>query len=144
MALTYLLDVNVLIALFDPKHAHHEAAHNWFVSSSLSLASCPITENGFVRILSNNAYRYLDVTPAQAALGLQRLCEHPGHVFWSDTISLRDDLSAVADLTTPQRVTDFYLAALARSYGGRLATLDQRIKREHAELAASIETLPLS
>jgi predicted nucleic acid-binding protein len=25
-----LLDVNVLVALFDPVHTHHEAAHQWF------------------------------------------------------------------------------------------------------------------
>ncbi len=57
MSRVALLDVNVLLALFDPDHIHHEAAHRWFARSRESgWASCPLTENGVVRILSNPAY----------------------------------------------------------------------------------------
>jgi predicted nucleic acid-binding protein len=52
-----LLDVNVLVALFDPVHVHHEAAHKWFGQNRKSgWATCPLTENGMVRVLSNPAY----------------------------------------------------------------------------------------
>src|SRR5713226_6496670 len=48
-----LLDVNVLVALFDPAHVHHEAAHAWFGANRKNRwATCALTENGFVRVLS--------------------------------------------------------------------------------------------
>jgi hypothetical protein len=69
---TYLLDINVLIALSDPAHVHHEAAHRWFSAvGSASWATCPITENGFVRVISSPSYQSIAATPAQAALRLQ-------------------------------------------------------------------------
>lgn len=52
-----LPDVNVLIALFDPAHVHHESAHLWFTTArGAGWAACPITENGFIRVVSNPAY----------------------------------------------------------------------------------------
>ena len=54
MSLASLLDVNVLVALFDPDHVHHEAAHVWFAATrGAGWATCPLTENGVVRVLSN-------------------------------------------------------------------------------------------
>ena len=51
--MTHLLDINVLVALFDSAHVHHEAAHRWFANvGNASWATCPITENGFVRVVS--------------------------------------------------------------------------------------------
>ena len=44
---TFLLDVNVLIALVDPAHVQHDAAHDWFGQLGyLAWATCPLTENG--------------------------------------------------------------------------------------------------
>ena len=52
-----LLDVNVLVALFDPDHVHHDLAHDWFADHrSRGWATCPITENGVIRVLANPAY----------------------------------------------------------------------------------------
>ena len=52
-----LLDVNVLVALFDPDHVHHEAAHDWFANEGTGgWATCPVTENGFIRVITNPAY----------------------------------------------------------------------------------------
>lgn len=52
-----LLDVNVLVALFDPAHVHHDAAHAWFGEHcAQGWATCALTENGLVRVLSNPAY----------------------------------------------------------------------------------------
>ena len=52
-----LLDVNMLIALCDSMHVHHQAASQWFKRESKSgWVTCPITENGFVRVMGQNAY----------------------------------------------------------------------------------------
>ena len=75
-----LLDVNVLIALFDPGHLHHEAAHGWFASAEpRAWASCPLTENGFVRVLSNPGYPGRRTTVADAVGRLRRFTETSSH-----------------------------------------------------------------
>ena len=66
--MVYLLDVNVLIALADPAHVQHEAAHGWFGSGgAASFATCPLTENGLLRIVGNHRYPNSPGTPAAAA-----------------------------------------------------------------------------
>ncbi len=123
----YLLDVNLLLALADPMHVHHQAAHRWFAANGQQVwATCPITENGFVRIASHPQYpnRPGDVA---AVLGvLRQFCAHPGHTFWPDAASVRDMLPPNAVLTH-HHITDVYLLGLAVHHGGKLATLDQRI-----------------
>jgi uncharacterized protein len=124
---TYLLDVNLLLALSDPMHVHHEAAHRWFVAEGhRSWATCPLTENGFVRIASHPNYpnRPGDVLTVSAIL--RQLCEARGHQFWADDISIVDILESRVIITHAQ-ITDVYLAGLAIHKEGRLATLDQRI-----------------
>jgi toxin-antitoxin system PIN domain toxin len=124
---TYLLDVNVLLALVDPVHIHHEAAHRWFAEKgSLAWATCPLTENGFLRVASHPRYpnRPGDVPVVMAYL--QAFCDVDGHHFWVDEISLRDVLDSDHIITHAQ-VTDVYLLALAIHKGGMLASLDQHI-----------------
>lgn len=123
----YLLDVNVLLALSDPMHIHHEPAHHWFATRGrLAWATCPITENGFVRIASHPSYpnRPGD-TPAVLAI-LRELCAAENHHFWTADVSIRDVLRPGA-IITPTQVTDVYLLALAVQKGGKLATLEQRM-----------------
>jgi toxin-antitoxin system PIN domain toxin len=126
---TFLLDVNVLIALVDASHVGHEAAHDWFAGEGhLRWATCPITENGFVRILGNPKYPNALATPADALALLARLASVPGHVFWPDDISLREAARfAAAKILTTSQITDSYLLALAASKGDMLATLDRRL-----------------
>ena len=124
-----LLDVNVLVALFDPDHVHHEAAHDWFADTGRSgWATCPLTEAGFVRVLANAAYRGTVVRATDLADRLRRFCSSGGHVFWSDEVSLLDaslfDLSRVAGRS---QVTDIYLLGLAHTRSGCLATFDRTI-----------------
>jgi toxin-antitoxin system PIN domain toxin len=124
-----LLDVNVLVALFDPDHVHHEAAHRWFAPNrGAGWATCPLTENGLVRILTNPAY----LAAAEGAAGiLKRLdtfCASGGHVFWEDAISLRDErLFRRSRALTHRQITDVYLLGLAKKKNGRLATFDAKI-----------------
>src|SRR5208283_2090850 len=73
-AMVALLDVNVLIALFDPAHVHHEAAHRWFgVNRKYRWATCPLTKNAFVRVLSNPAYPGQATTIEDALVRLRTL-----------------------------------------------------------------------
>ena len=127
--MTFLLDVNVLIALFDPSHVSHDVAHGWFHSvASNSWATCPLTENGVVRILSQPNYPNSPGPPSTAAILVAQLRHLPGHQFWADDISLLDDtLVDSTRILTPGQITDTYLLALAKFHGGRLATLDRRL-----------------
>jgi toxin-antitoxin system PIN domain toxin len=123
----YLLDVNVLLALADPMHVHHEAAHRWFASrESPAWATCPITENGFVRVASHPGYpnRPGDVPVVLSVL--RQLCAAQGHQFWSDDVSLPAVLRPGA-VVTHAHVTDVYLLGLAVHRSGQLATFDARI-----------------
>jgi toxin-antitoxin system PIN domain toxin len=124
---TYLLDINVLVALFDSAHVNHDSAHAWFGrTGALSWATSPITENGFIRVLSSPTYPTVLATPSEIVERLARFCALPGHVFWPDDISLMAALDAGtrARLQGGHQVTDFYLAALAVFKAGRLATFD--------------------
>ncbi len=126
---TFLLDVNVLIALVDPAHVQHEQAHDWFAGAGQqSFATCPLTENGLLRILGHPKYPNSPGSPG-AVLGLLNgLRALPGHAFWPDDISLADaKLFDSTRLSGHAQVTDSYLLGLARAHGGRLASLDRRL-----------------
>ena len=127
--MTFLLDVNVLIALIDPTRVGHDAAHNWFgATGSASWATCPITENGVIRVVGHPKYPNSAGSPAAVAPLVTRLRALPGHVFWKDDLSLmKSDLLNVDQIMTPGQVTDSYLLALAVSNKGQLATLDRRL-----------------
>lgn len=123
----YLVDINVLLPLADPMHIHHEAAHEWFRGvGEEAWATCPITENGFIRIASHPSYpnRPGDVSAVKDIL--REICDIPGHHFWHDTVSILDLLPS-ATLVSNAQITDIYLLGLAAHHGGKLATFDRRI-----------------
>ena len=125
----FLLDINVLIALIDPAHVQHDRTHEWFAATGRQTwATCPLTENGVLRIVGHARYPNSPGTPAAVAQLLTALCALPGHEFWSDDITLLDakrvDGSRLLDSA---QVTDSYLLALASAHGGQLATFDQRL-----------------
>jgi toxin-antitoxin system PIN domain toxin len=127
----YLLDVSVVIALMDRTHIGHETANGWFAANSRGgWATCPIVENGVVRIMSQTSYPNAQASPSIVAAALVQLCRLPGHEFWPDGISLlRSSVFDPKLLTSPRHVTDTYLLGLAASRGGKLATFDQRLNR---------------
>lgn len=126
---SYLLDVNVLIALMDRAHVQHEAAHEWFAKEGhRAWASCPLTENGLLRIVGHARYPNSPGTPAAVATSLTGMRALPGHRFWPDDISLMDAGHIdTARLMHSAQVTDSYLLALAHAHGGRLATFDRKL-----------------
>ena len=123
-----LLDVNVLIALLDQDHSMHERARRWFATNaSDGWASCPITQNGCVRIMSHPRYpNALRVGAIMERLGDAVVTA--SHQFWADDVSLLD--SRVADRTRihgPRQLTDLYLLALAVRHRGRFVSFDSSI-----------------
>lgn len=127
---TALLDVNVLVALFDPDHVLHRAAHDWFARHrQRGWATCPLTENGLVRVLSNPSYSGRRTTVPDAVARLTAFRASGDHEFWPDTVTLCAEGSfAFAHVKGHQQLIDIYLLALAVERGGRLATFDRGIQ----------------
>jgi uncharacterized protein len=123
-----LVDVNVLIALHDTQHAHHRTASRWFEDHAESgWATCPLTQNGCVRILSQPAYSS-PIPLHDAIVMLHRSCSASYHEFWPDDISLLDPSRFKhAHIHGHRQLTDFYLLALAVKHGGRLVTFDGQL-----------------
>jgi toxin-antitoxin system PIN domain toxin len=123
-----LLDVNVLIALLDADHSLHPSALRWFAGNAKAgWASCPITQNGCVRVMSYSSYP--NALPVRAiAERLAEATSNASHAFWADDVSFLDQ--RVIDpgrVHGPKQVTDLYLLALAVRNRGRLATFDRSI-----------------
>lgn len=110
-ATTWLLDVNVLLALLDPTHPHHAPAHAWFATARASRASCNLTENGALHNMSHPRYGNAVATTTIAA----------------DLSLLDSPLIDRSRLLTSEQVTDTWLLALAVQHGGKLATFDKRL-----------------
>jgi toxin-antitoxin system PIN domain toxin len=121
-----LFDVNMLLALFDPGHIHHEAARAWWLTHrSEGWASCPLTQNGFARIISKPGYQRPVALPTAVSM-LRAQLSQSDHEFWPDAISIADDqLFDQSFILGPHQITDVYLLGLAVKHGGRLVTLDR-------------------
>ena len=104
----YLLDINVLLALSDPMHLHHEPSHQWFAEKGHSKYPNRPGDVPFVSSI------------------LSQICETPGHHFWANDLSILEMLKPDA-IVTHNQITDLYLLGLALHYGGKLSTLDKRI-----------------
>jgi uncharacterized protein len=132
-----LLDVNVLIALLDANHVGHAVARDWLIrNATLGWASCPITQNGCVRILS--APKYPNATSVQDAIRrLTQATASPTHAFWPDSVSLfAPGLVNWDRALTSRTITDAYLLALAVKNKGRLVTFDRGITTQFVDGAA--------
>lgn len=125
----FLLDVNVLIALLDTAHVQHDAAHEWFAGQGHhAWATCPMTQNGVLRIVGHARYPNSPGTPAALGDVMTGLLGLPGHAFWPDDISLLDgERILMSRMLTSSQVTDSYLLALACAHGEQLATFDRRL-----------------
>lgn len=123
-----LLDISVLIALCDPNHIDHERIQNWFEEiGGKAWVSCPITENGFVRIVSSPTYPGLSGNVAIVAQLLRKLRRHKGHHFWPDDYSVVDGMVDLGCVTGHKQITDLYLLGLAARHKGRFCSLDRNV-----------------
>lgn len=125
--MTYLLDVNLLVALAWPVHVHHDPAHTWFAQNHrLGWATCSVTEAGFVRVSSNRRATPDARPPAEAATVLAAMCNLPGHMFLDDAVRLSqhaEDLRGTVHGSA--QVTDVHLILLAGSSNLTFVTFDR-------------------
>ena len=123
-----LLDVNVLIALLDAAHIHHQRATQWLEQAlHHGWASCPLTQNGCLRIMAQPGYQQPQPLRTLVAM-LARSTAAPFHEFWPDDVSLLDAARFEhGHIHSPRQLTDLYLLALAMRHGGRLVTFDRRM-----------------
>lgn len=124
----YLLDINVVIALIDPSHVHHDRAHDWFAAiGKQNWLSCPTTQNGTVRIISHPKYSNSQ-PPATVAESLRSLMAVGAHQFIPDEISLLNPVSVnTGALLSSAQITDTYLLALTVEAKASLATFDTKL-----------------
>jgi toxin-antitoxin system PIN domain toxin len=123
-----LLDANALIALTVADHVHHDVMESWFHSRSEPFATCPVTQGALVRFLLRGG-----ATARDAVAVVRGVVAAQGHEFWPDGLGYDDiDMRGVIG---HKQVTDAYLAALARSRGGRLVTLDRALAVLHGDVA---------
>lgn len=139
-----LLDINVLIALHDRDHIHHERAALWLEANIASgWASCPLTQNGCLRIMSQPAYS--KPLPLAALVAMLQGSTHTAfHLMWADDISVLDGTRFHhPHIHGPRQLTDLYLLALAVKNAGRLVTFDARIPLSavHGATPAHVVTL---
>jgi predicted nucleic acid-binding protein len=121
----YLLDVNALLAAILSNHPKHQIVDAWIQKKDL--ATCPLSELGFIRISTNPKAYNLSMSLARQALeGF--LGHHKADFIAADLPALKSNSSQSAG------VTDYYLAELAGSKGLRLATLDTGIAHSSVEL----------
>jgi uncharacterized protein len=127
--LRYLLDVNVWVALLDEAHVHHAQALVFIERRKLQIATCPLIENGVVRVLNLPGYSQHGPAGIEAvSRKLAQICADLDHTFWPDNISLRTPgLVNWPRVLGHNQITDVYLLALAVANQGCLATLDHRV-----------------
>ena len=125
---SWLLDVNVLIALLDAQHEQASRARSWFHGGrTRSWLSCPLTENGAIRIMASAGYS--SPKPLREIVAhLRTLTTFGQHRFIPDGMSLLDEMAFRVDrIGSPKHLTDVYLLGLAARHGAALATFDARI-----------------
>ena len=119
-----LLDVNVLIGLLDANHEYHAAVMEWWNQNDGQWASCPITQNGYLRIVTQQKYSNT-ISVNEALKKLMQTVSTTAHVFLFDDISLLDKkLVTHKHIQGPKQMTDIYLLALSVSHGAQFVTLD--------------------
>ena len=123
-----LLDTSILIALLDASHIHHRLTAQWLQThGSAGWASCPITLNGCIRILSQPSYPNR-LPMQQVVAGLRQAMQNPLHEFWADDVNTVTSQAIDWSYTVrPAQLTDVYLLALAVAHEARFVTLDQGI-----------------
>jgi uncharacterized protein len=124
-----LLDVNVWVALFDDAHLFSEQANAFINKQGVKIATCPLVENGVIRVLNLPSYgRRGAVGLAAVRERLRQACDELDHEFWPDDVSLRDDAHVdFSRIHGHQQITDVYLLALAVKHKGCLVSFDRAI-----------------
>jgi hypothetical protein len=141
----YLLDANVLIPLLWPRHTQKDKVRAWFQAKAAeSFATCSLTQAGFVRLTCSPEVMGEKYPLRDAKQLLWTFTNQPAHIFWPTTLSLFDAMAPFEKrMQGAKQITDAYLLGIAKSHGGKLATVDRAIKSlagsEHIDLVEWIE-----
>ena len=143
-----LLDINILIALAWPSHAHHDAAHAWFHQNhQRGWATCPTTQVGFIRVSTTPAAVKTIVSGHEAFQILEKSLQSPHHHFWPQSKSIAEMNPILKGrVMGPKQLGDLFLLNVALENGGVLATIDHRIAGSlpaNSPLRDTIEVLPV-
>ena len=124
--MTYLLDVNALLALGLHEHEFHARLARWVAALRPGdvLATCPITELGFVRILAQVPQYRITIGQARTLLARLKSARARRFTFIADDHGVEHLPPWVK---TPRQTTDGHLAALAAAHTAKLATLDEGV-----------------
>ena len=137
--------MNVWIALLDEAHVHHAQALAFVERRKVKIATCPLTENGVIRILNMPGYSKqgpAGFEPVQQKL--QQICADMDHEFWPDILSLRTETRVNwSRVLGHNQITDVYLLALAMANKGCLVTLDHRVALSAVIGAGSVNLMLL-
>ena len=140
----WLLDVNVLVARFWGPHIFHRKVRAWMASHEQEgWATCPITQAGLVRTISNPGFSPNAPRPAEAIHWLaESLRQDPNHHFWANDLPVSDACAeSLPRLNGFKQLTDAYLLGLAIHKKARLLTLDRRMLVLAAENSPAREAL---
>ena len=129
MSSRHLLDVNVWVALLDEAHVFHANALAFVQRRKIKIATCPLVENGVIRVLNLPGYSKHGPAGFESVRGkLQEICDDLDHEFWPDDVSLRTQgLVNWSRVLGHNQITDVYLLSLAVAKAGCLVTLDHRV-----------------
>ncbi len=124
-----LLDVNILLALFSEEHSSHAVAQRWFrENEKKGWATSPLTQVGFVRLISSPSYSKNAIPPTEAIALLEENTHTAHHEFWADDLSYAQAIEPLkSKLSGHQQTTDAYLLGLAIRRKAKLATFDRSI-----------------
>lgn len=139
--MSWLPDVNILIALLDPVHVHHLRARQWFEESGQNgWHTCPTTINGVVRVMSGRSYSDRQIVPpSQIMTSLEALVQLGKHTYLPDDVTMIESEDLVRSaLLTSKMVTDTYLMLVAKHHGVMLATFDHRLVTSTVTDGASV------
>jgi len=126
----FLLDVNLLFILHQPRHADYEVVSKWLRrEKNMRFATCAMTQAGMMRLLVQDLPGFSRFSFEEARAAMQQLVKRPGHVYWTEAPAYLEITAEFLErLQGHRQITDAYLLGLARHHGGKLATLDKGIK----------------
>jgi uncharacterized protein len=124
---TFLLDVNVLIALGWPNHPFHAQATR-FMNGRHQWATCAITQLGFLRISLNPTVVGVKVSMADALGVLHGMVRDKRHCYLDSPVAPNQAASAFTHVLGHSQVTDAFLIYLASANKATFLTLDARLR----------------
>jgi uncharacterized protein len=144
--MTFLLDVNVLFVLHQPRHSSYALVERWFRARrqrNFAFATCPITQAGMLRLLVLGPQGLAAFSMDEAKAALENLIGHQNHVYWPDEPQYLDAAAhLVRRMQGHRQITDAYLVGLAKHHEGKLATLDKAlVSLASPELRETVELI---